>query len=530
MFSRIALKLNTFLSKLLKGMFNFILILNSYIVPIRILDRILCRPHLPPSLNIRFLSMINPYSFDLISRKKALFVFRRASKFVPAYKKFLSSREIDSKKVNNIKKFNETVPQTDKENYVKIFPMADRCINGRLPKTGYLDESSGSTGISVDWIRSVEEEKPYMLQIRPIINYLYEIKKKKQYVLMNGFILGVWAGGRRFLNHVGPIGIVKNIGPDAKMIVQSISELGPKYIYIIGGYPTLLREVVESGNAMNGFDWKKHDVHLFTGGEGFSEKWREYVKFHLGEKSKIFSMYGALDLELGMALETPLSLAVRKILNDDIDLRKDVLSDDRYPCYIGQYSPLNCYIRESINKNRKKEIEITLLNISSVSPKIKYNINDEGGVFRFDTLQNILKEKGIDIYDLVKENTNTKVLHMPFLYLFGRSDGSVTIDGALIFPSDVKETISSDEELSSTINSFRLYTEMDDSYKTHLHIYLETKEDVKTTKSLSEKCQDLIFNRMINSNPCFRHSYENDPERAKPVIHVCAFKTGIFEN
>ncbi|MCH7640634.1 hypothetical protein IID22_00325, partial [Patescibacteria group bacterium] len=46
-----------------------------------------------------------------------------------------------------------------RQNYVNKYPIEQRCMYGKLSKHGNIDEGSGSTGIAVNWIRSIQEEK-----------------------------------------------------------------------------------------------------------------------------------------------------------------------------------------------------------------------------------------------------------------------------------------------------------------------------------------------------------------------------------
>jgi len=43
------------------------------------------------------------------------------------------------------------------------------------------------------------------------------------------------------------------------------------------------------------------------------------------------------------------------------------------------------------------------------------------------------------------------------LFIYGRSDGTISVDGANIFPQDIEEILRKDEELSTVVNSFQLF-------------------------------------------------------------------------
>ena len=48
-----------------------------------------------------------------------------------------------------------SLPVTDKASYIRAYSTEERCLDGRIPLAGtQIDESSGSTGIPYNWVRS----------------------------------------------------------------------------------------------------------------------------------------------------------------------------------------------------------------------------------------------------------------------------------------------------------------------------------------------------------------------------------------
>ena len=85
--------------------------------------------------------------------------------------------------------------------------------------------------------------------------------------------------------------------------------MGTKHNYLLGGYPPFIKHLLDTGK----LDWKKYNINLVVGGEGFIPGWRKYVKSKLRRGSTIISAYGASDLETGMAVETPLCQYIREL-------------------------------------------------------------------------------------------------------------------------------------------------------------------------------------------------------------------------
>lgn len=507
--------------------YNFILNIVFHILPVPVLDRFLNQSLPNTARAFRKFSRIDPSLFEYVSRKKVLFMFRTASRFVPAYRMFLSRHNIDPIKIKSIKDFDKYVPQTTKENYIKTFPLNERCIRGRYPDKGYLEESSGTCGTSTFWIRSQTEELNNLPLMKATVRHLYGSGCEKL-VVLNAMALGGWSGGQRFAGRVGSLGIVKNTGPDSQKIIRCLKELGPGFTYLLGGYPPFIVELIEYGSKLNDFDWKDYTIHVFPGGEGFSENWREYVSSHLKEGALIFSDYGAIDLDVGISVETPFTVAIRKLIQNDMKLRNAILSSDRTPCFIGQFSNQQFYIKETTGRGGMKELEITVMNPKSVSPNIKYVIGDEGGVIRFSDICKTLEENGYPLSELDRKHKVNVVVPFPLLYLYGRSDGTVTINGALISPSEIYEAILSDQDLISSINTFRMSVESDTDNFIKLFIFLETREGVKITDSLTTASNNIITARLLETNECFRNSYKKNPEIFRPVVKIIPYRTGIF--
>ena len=507
---------------------NLILNIALHLLPITVLDRYMNRLLPNTAGAFKRFSRIDPSLLEYLSRKKILFMFRRASRLVPAYKTFLDRMNVDPLKIKKIEDFDRYVPQTTKENYIRSFPLPERCIYGSYPDRGYLEESSGTSGNSTFWIRSQAEESNNMLLMKATMKHLYGSGCEGKLVILNAMAIGGWSGGLRFASRVGSLGIVKNTGPYPQKIIRCLKELGTGFTYLLGGYPPFIVELIEYGKKEDDFNWKDYTLHVFPGGEGFVEKWREYVSSHLRKGALIYSVYGAIDLDVGISVETPFTVAIRKLIQKNIKLRNALLSSERLPCFLGQVSNQQFYVRETVNKSGIKELEITVMNLKSVSPNLKYVVGDEGGVMSFMEIKKVLEEVGYTMEKICREFNIPAVVPFPVLWLYGRSDGTVTIDGALISPSEINEIILSDNELTSCLNTFKLSVESDIDNYIKLFIFLETRGNVNITESLITKCNNLITEGLLNSNECFRNSVRKNPGIFKPLITIIPFGTGLF--
>src|SRR4029078_9381339 len=145
-----------------------------------------------------------------IGLMRAHAVFLKARDCCPAYQKFLAGESYEDRG----KWWLFKIPITTKENYVKKYSIEDRCYHGRLPAAGLvIDESSGSSGVPKNWVRSSEERE----DVKHILQLNYQlIYRDSGCILLNCFALGPWATGMNVSMSLVDVGILKSIGPDQK--------------------------------------------------------------------------------------------------------------------------------------------------------------------------------------------------------------------------------------------------------------------------------------------------------------------------
>jgi phenylacetate-CoA ligase len=332
-----------------------------------------------------------------------------AYKHVPAYRCFLRQNNWSTKLTDANEVF-KTLPITDKPNYILSYSTEERCLNGKFLQKGVvIDESSGSTGIPYNWVRSQREREMVKNLIGVYLRYCYGDKK---YIILNTFSMGAWATGFNMALAAQALGVVKSTGPDVDKIFNTLSFFGNKYPYILNGYPPFLKYLFDEGEK-RGFNWSDYTIHALVGGEGMSEGLRDYLLRHA---KTVYSGYGASDLEIGIGGENPLTVIIRKLCFQDAALRRTLFGEDHRLPMLFQYNPLDHFIE--IIKN---EIVVTISKPWTLSPRIRYNIKDEGGMITFDDMRAKLKLHNIDILELERK-CNYPRWYVPFLFVFGRKD------------------------------------------------------------------------------------------------------------
>jgi phenylacetate-CoA ligase len=204
----------------------------------------------------------------------------------------------------------------DKDNYVKVYGIEERCIHGAIPAEDVvIDESSGSSGSATNWVRGSRER---MYNARFIKFGFRTMFGKQPLFIINAFAMGAWATGVNVTMSCLKFSKLKSLGPDASKIISTLRQFGVGHNYIIMGYPPFLKQLVDEG----GIDWHLYNVTFIFGGESMSEGMRDYL-LAKGIK-RIYSSFGASDLELNMSAENDFTIGLRKLLRRDAALRQDM--------------------------------------------------------------------------------------------------------------------------------------------------------------------------------------------------------------
>lgn len=430
--------------------------------------------------------------------------FRRMKKHVPAYRSFCE--EITSFPEDQLF---HAIPVIDKENYVKRYPIAARCLEGILPMRGVIiDESSGSSGVPSNWARGNRERQ---LNSQMLSFSLRNLLGNDLFIL-NAFALGPWATGMNVTMSFSKDFIVKSLGPDKEKILNTLKMFGTGFHYVIMGYPPFLKSLVESDS----IELKNYKITLIYGGEAMGLKMRKYI-LERGISS-IYSSFGASDLELNMAAETPFTVKLRELLDARPDIACKILKINGALPMIFQYNPLDFFIES----NDQMELIISICRPGYLSPKVRYNIHDKGHVVRIPELFKILQEFGITPEQLGLKSD------LPVLFHYGRSDMSVAFYGCKISPSDVQEAIFTLPELASLVHSFAMTTFENERTDKFLCFNLELKEGQSVDEMNVKAPLELIISALKQINQDFRESIRISGDD-KIQMKIFAYGKEIFE-
>ena len=462
----------------------------------------------------------------IVSQLRAERAAWRATRRVPAYGEFLADAGVDARGLFPLGILHR-LPETDKKSYVDRYSLMDRCNRGGVPFAGTtIDESSGSTGTPYNWIRGRRERELAHRNIAFFARYAFGTAPL---VTINAFSMGAWAAGFNMSLGMMRHGIVKSIGPDLDKILSTLAVLGPTYRFLISGYPPFLKHLLDEGER-RGFPWADYEIHGLVGGEGMTEELRDLLLLRF---VSVFSGYGATDIEIGMAGESPVSIAVRRLARARPDIGRRLFGADSRLPMVFQYNPLIHYMEV----NDRGEVICTVSRLDLLAPRIRYNVHDSGGIVPYADVRRALHGYGYDL-DALGEAPEAhgprgplpwaRPIPLPFLWIHGRRDATVSVMGSNIYPEDVETVLYRDPAIGPRLHSFMLSVVDDDTGTPRPSIALELSELADIDDAWRAASAERLRDGIAVLNLDYRSSIGEFPEAMLPIVSTYGVGAGPF--
>jgi len=447
------------------------------------------------------------------SETAILALFQDVAVSVPAYRDFLAEHGINPAMIQSWEDFAQ-LPTITKENYISRYILSHLCRYGQLQNCDIIAASSGSTGKPTFWPRFFTDELHIATRFEQIFHDSFNADTKSTLAVIC-FTLGTWVGGIfttnccRYLSSKGyPITVITP-GNQKAEILHIVQELGENFQQVVLlGYPPFLKDVIDSGIAI-GVEWKRYQIKLVMAGEVFSEEWRSLVGERVGSQNPCYdfaSIYGTADAGV-LANETPLSVCIRRFLSQNPDAAKALFGESRLPTLL-QYDPIQRFF----------EVQDGALLFSGDNgiPLIRYNILDHGGLFTYDGLINFLAEWGFN--PLSELNQGRGVNQLPFVFVFGRSNFTVSYFGANIYPENVTVGLEQPIIQEWVTGKFVLQVKEDVDKNRFLSVVVELAPGVEA----SEEKKGAIANSILTQLKRLNSEFANyvPPEYQTPQVRL----------
>ncbi|OIP97289.1 hypothetical protein AUK40_03530 [Candidatus Wirthbacteria bacterium CG2_30_54_11] len=471
------------------------------------------------------------YNSVLLKEKaKSLYLdfFHFIAERVPAYKDFLRLNGVDHTKIVSSDDM-QRVPWVNKKNYLGKYAPNELCVDGSLRSNGLVALSSGSSGQPFSWPRGGFQDVESNLTAEVFLKDIFEIDKYKTLVI-NCFSMGMYVAGLHVTNMViqasykGYDLLVATPGLSLSDIDKVLREAsGPYDQIILAGYPPFVKDVVDYSIA-HGFSWSKRKLRFLFAAEGFSEKWRENIitsaSQDFSDLSISLNMYGSAD-SLILGHETPISICAKRILESNDQVSTAVIGSTR-TCTLIQYNPLMRFFEKENN-------ELIFSSFAGI-PLVRYNIHDEGGLFTHNELYSQFLKIGVDLHNELRNNNINNSWKLPFLYLFGKSDSTISYYGLKIFPENIKAALESDQLKQWATGKFRMQVKDDNNGIQKIIIAIELGFALEPSVELVTIFSRELVVTLRQKNSEYNRLYESLGEKSLPLVKLFPKGSGLFSN
>lgn len=431
--------------------------------------------------------------------KVLLNLFHDVAAHVPAYEAFLAANSIHPDSIQTFADF-QKLPAIAKGNYISRYSLQELCRHGKIEGCDMIAASSGSTGKPTFWPRFFIDELQIATRFEQIFHDSFAAESKPTLAVIC-FTLGTWVGGMfttnccRYLASKGyPITVITP-GNNKDEILRVVQEIGENFAQVVLlGYPPFLKDVIDTGIARD-VDWQRYHIKFVMAGEVFSEEWRSLVGERVGSQNPCYdfaSLYGTADAGV-LGNETPLSICIRRFLAQNPEAAKALFKESRLPTLV-QYDPVSRFF----------EVENGQLLFSGNNgiPLIRYNILDTGGIISYDAMLQFLADWGFN--PLENLDQNSRGIHkLPFVYVFGRSDFTVSYFGANIYPENVTVGLEQPVIKEWVTGKFVLQVKEDEQKNWFLSVVVELAPDVEASEDKRQAIAASILTQLLRLNSEF---------------------------
>ncbi|GIW65567.1 MAG: phenylacetate--CoA ligase [Candidatus Parcubacteria bacterium] len=448
----------------------------------------------------------------------------------PAYKQFLKENGINYREITGFRDLAK-LPIMNKNNYLRQYPYQQLYPNENLNLTT-ISATSGSTGEPFYFIRgeNLDEQGLYVLETA-FLNQ-WGINKFNTLVILS-FGLGIWIGGlhnyyvyyrlsEKYPLTVAPIGVNK------ELILKTFQKLSFYYDQIIlVGYPPSVKDLVDEAVSA-GVQFKKFKIRILNAAESFPESFRKYIANKVNLENMLndnINIYGTVELGT-MAHETAFSNLIRHIAVEKDKVFRNLFRDATRTPTLAQYHPYIVWFEE-------KDGLILASGHGDSIPILRYSFPDYGGVIYFDEMIKRLKEVGIDIFkESEKLKIKDKILKLPFVYVYERSDFTVSLFGIILYPEYIRQALLKSELQKYITGKFTMQVVYDKNYNQKLHIHIEMKKNIKPAFKLKERIKKEVVNSLIKHSTEYNHLYSTASEKYKkqlePEIFLHPYEDPIY--
>jgi phenylacetate-coenzyme A ligase PaaK-like adenylate-forming protein len=176
----------------------------------------------------------------------------------------------------------------------------------------------------------------------------------------------------------------------------------------------------------------------------------------------------------------------------------------------------------------KNDFLITTLDRTIISPRVRYAVQDEGGVISFKDVIRILQEHEPEATEAFLKK-NRKILRLPVLYVRGRSDGTISLDGANVYPQQIELCLMKSDDLLCKTNHYMIARDENKNGQVVFKVFIELRNNIGKSVSLKKRYQQQIGKVLPLVNSDYKESLLNN-EKLSPKVTLFRQGTGPFKD
>ena len=224
------------------------------------------------------------------------------------------------------------------------------------------------------------------------------------------------------------------------------------------------------------------------------------------------SLYGTADAGV-LGNETPLSIAIRRFLARRPDAARELFGESRLPTLV-QYDPRVRYFEA-----RQGTL---LFSGDNGIPLIRYHIADSGGLLDYADLLSFLRRYDFDPLPELRAASDRGIRPLPFAYVFGRADFTISYYGANVFPENVTVGLEQPPIDAWVTGKFVMQAREDADHNAYLSIVVELAPDT-TAIGVDGRSDRRVQSRTTSSRLNSEFLNYVPAERRRPRVELRAF-------
>ena len=455
-------------------------------------------------LTSRLLSSVSPDFIERLSAKSALKTFQTALD-IPAYEQILKDHDVDPASIKSIQDFKK-LPIIDKSNYIQQFTLQE------MSKESYpylFYRSSGYSGQPTYWSQSPDDYKQLVEYMDLNFRLIFDIENKSTLVI-SLFAMSSWITGQQLISGLSQVSSQYDnmtVFP-CGMVVDEPLEIIKRYghLYdqiIIFSYPLTFKELVDTSHQYD-IDLADYNIYGVIGAEGVTYRWSKYYSTVLNKEGeftdRIISAFGTADTGIGIASEHAASHLIKEFSLKSPTLLQDLTDSDLPPMHFFQYNPLDNYIEEHdgdliITKNKHL-------------PLVRYNLHDSIKRLPLKHVMDVMGDHGYDLRQFVDERGGI-LLNLPFFAMYGRSDGTLILNGANIYLNSFKDALHHEDVSHLHTGKFRVTKIEEEDLFHNYKIEIELHSHVDPTEKVKKLIRSRVLDFLLENDKGYKSAYHD---------------------